>query len=132
MTPKHIYTVKLRSLELEGTVKICSSYRKFEPPRSRKFREKKIWFWPGTVSLRFDNGCRVPWTFVVKIFNPLESSQSLQLLNTSGIFKRSLEMCFSLCSRSILYTENTRSGINTWIDIGIKLVIRIYKNVYIF
>jgi hypothetical protein len=24
MTPKHIYTVKLRSLELEGTVKICA------------------------------------------------------------------------------------------------------------
>ena len=35
----YIYTV-----ELEGTVKMCSSYRKFEPPRPRKFREKKIWF----------------------------------------------------------------------------------------
>jgi hypothetical protein len=44
MTPKHIYTVKLCSLELEGTVKICSSYRKFEPPRSRNFRPKKILF----------------------------------------------------------------------------------------
>jgi hypothetical protein len=63
---KLLYTVELRWLELEGTVKMCSSYRKFEPPRSRKFREKNIWFWPGTVSLRFDNGCRVPWTFVVK------------------------------------------------------------------
>ena len=29
-------------------------------------------------------------------------------------------------SWSILYTGNTRSGINTWIDIGIMLVIRIY------
>ena len=27
MTPKHIYTVELLSLELEGTVKICSSNR---------------------------------------------------------------------------------------------------------
>ena len=27
MTPKHIYTVELRSLELEGTVKICSRHR---------------------------------------------------------------------------------------------------------
>ena len=34
-------TVELRWLELEGTVKMCSSYRKFEPSRSRKFREKK-------------------------------------------------------------------------------------------
>ena len=41
---KLLYTVELRWLELEGTVKMCSSYRKFEPPRSRKFREKKIWF----------------------------------------------------------------------------------------
>jgi len=39
-----IFTVELRWLELEGTVKMCSSYRKFEPPRSRNFREKKIWF----------------------------------------------------------------------------------------
>ena len=30
-------------------------------------------------------------------------------------------MCFSLCSRSILYTGNTRSGINSWIDIGLML-----------
>jgi hypothetical protein len=27
MTPKHIYTVELRSLELEDTVKTCSSHR---------------------------------------------------------------------------------------------------------
>ena len=37
-----------------------------------------------------------------------------------------LRNVFSLCSRSILYTGNMRSGINTWIDIGIILVIRIY------
>ena len=59
-------TVELRWLELEGTVKICSSYRKFEPPRSRNFREKKIRFWPGTVSLRYDNWCTVKWAFLVK------------------------------------------------------------------
>jgi len=42
-------TVELRWLELEGTVKMCSSYRKLEPSRSRNFRErKKIRFWPGT------------------------------------------------------------------------------------
>jgi hypothetical protein len=35
-------TVELRWLELEGTVKMCSSYWKFEPPRSRNFREKRI------------------------------------------------------------------------------------------
>jgi len=36
----NVYTVELRLLELEGTVKICSSYRTFEPPRSRNLREK--------------------------------------------------------------------------------------------
>ena len=36
-----IYTVELCCLDLEGTVKMCSSYRKFEPLRSRNFREKK-------------------------------------------------------------------------------------------
>jgi hypothetical protein len=76
----HIFIVKLRWLELEGTVKMCSSYRKFEPPRSRNFREKKIY--DMGVLLCFDN-CTVSWTFVVKIFNPLESSQRLQLLNIS-------------------------------------------------
>ena len=34
---KYIYTV-----ELEGTVKMCSSYLEFEPPRLRNFREKKL------------------------------------------------------------------------------------------
>ena len=48
-------TVELHWLELEGTVKICLSYRKFESLRSRNFRERKIWFRPGTVSLRYDN-----------------------------------------------------------------------------
>jgi len=41
---KRVYTIELHWLELEGTVKMCSSYWKFEPPRSRNFREKKIWF----------------------------------------------------------------------------------------
>ena len=36
----YVNTVELRWLELEGTVKMCSSYRKFEPPRSRNFRKK--------------------------------------------------------------------------------------------
>jgi hypothetical protein len=31
------------------------SFRKFEPPKTRNFREKKIWFWPGTVSLQLLN-----------------------------------------------------------------------------
>ena len=65
MTPKHINTVELRSLELEGTDKICSSYRKFEPPRSRNFRQKTILFWPGTVSLPiYDNWCTVKLAFL--------------------------------------------------------------------
>ena len=34
-------TVELHWLELEGTVKMCSSYRKFEQPRSSNLREKK-------------------------------------------------------------------------------------------
>ena len=38
---KNVNTVELRWLELEGTAKMCSSYRKFEPPRSHNFREKK-------------------------------------------------------------------------------------------
>ena len=74
----NLYTVELRWLEFEGTVKICSSYRKFEPLRSCNFREKIIRFWPRTVSLRYYN-----WCTVKKIFNPLESSQRLWLLNTS-------------------------------------------------
>jgi len=44
---KLIYTVELHCLELEGTVKMYSSYRKFEPPRSRIFREKKSGSDPG-------------------------------------------------------------------------------------
>jgi hypothetical protein len=39
--PQKTYTVELRCLELEGTVKMCLSYRRFEP---LNFREKKIWF----------------------------------------------------------------------------------------
>ena len=38
----YIYTV-----ELEGTVKMCLSYWKFEPPKSRNFREKKSGSDPG-------------------------------------------------------------------------------------
>jgi hypothetical protein len=59
--------LELRSLELEGTVKICSSYRKFEPLRFRNIRQKKILFWPGTVSLPiYDNWCTVKLAFLVK------------------------------------------------------------------
>ena len=76
-----LYTVELRSLELEGTVKICSSYRKFEPPRSRNFRQKKILFWPGTVSLPiYDNWCTVKLAFLVK--NHLSSSSSSLITRT--------------------------------------------------
>ena len=62
----NLYTVELRWLEFEGTVKICSSYRKFEPLRSCNFREKIIRFWPRTVSLRYYNWCTVKWAFLVK------------------------------------------------------------------
>ena len=41
------YTVELRSFELEATVKICSSYWKFETTRSRNLREKKSGSHPG-------------------------------------------------------------------------------------
>jgi len=79
------YTVELRWLELEGTVKMCLSYRKFESLRFRNFKKKKIWFWPRTVSLLYDNWCT--WMSMdvcrKKIFNPLESSLRLRLLNTS-------------------------------------------------
>ena len=34
-------TVELRCLELEGTVKMCLRYRKFEPPRSRNLQREK-------------------------------------------------------------------------------------------
>ena len=34
-------TVELRWLELKGTVKMCSSYQKFEPLRSRNFTERE-------------------------------------------------------------------------------------------
>jgi hypothetical protein len=39
-----VSTVEFRWLELKGTVKICLRYRKFEPPKFRNFREKKVWF----------------------------------------------------------------------------------------
>jgi hypothetical protein len=38
------YTVELRWLELEGIVKMCSSYLKFESPKFYNFREKKVQF----------------------------------------------------------------------------------------
>ena len=38
----NVYTVELQCLELEGTVKMCLSYRKFG-----NFREKKSGFDPG-------------------------------------------------------------------------------------
>jgi hypothetical protein len=44
-------TVELPWLELEGTVKMCLSYRKFKPSKFCNFSEKKTWFWPVTVSL---------------------------------------------------------------------------------
>ena len=37
----YICTVELWWLQLEWTVKMCNSYRKFEPPKFRNFREKK-------------------------------------------------------------------------------------------
>jgi hypothetical protein len=36
--------VEFRWFELKGTVKICLSYQKFEPPKFLNFREKKVWF----------------------------------------------------------------------------------------
>jgi lipopolysaccharide biosynthesis glycosyltransferase len=36
--------VEFRWLELKGTVNICLSYQKFEPPNFINFREKKVWF----------------------------------------------------------------------------------------
>jgi hypothetical protein len=60
----YIYTV-----ELEGTVKMCSSYRKFEPPRSRNFREKKSSSDLGRFHYAFitDTHYTVPWTIVRNI-----------------------------------------------------------------
>ena len=43
----NVYTVELQCLELEGTVKMCLSYRKFESPKFGNFREKKSGFDPG-------------------------------------------------------------------------------------
>jgi len=48
------YLVELHWLEFERIVNMCSSYRKFEPPKFYNFREKKVRFWPRTVSLRYD------------------------------------------------------------------------------
>jgi hypothetical protein len=97
------YTVELRSIELEATVKICSSYWKVETTRSHNFREKKIWFWPGTVSLRYDNWCTVKWAFLVlnKYLILLKVLKVYACEYLFGIFKRSLETFISLCSRSI-------------------------------
>ena len=35
-------TVELQWLELKGTVKMCSSYRKFDPSKFCNFREKNL------------------------------------------------------------------------------------------
>jgi hypothetical protein len=75
-----LYTVELHWLELEETIKMCSSHQV-----TVISERKKIWFWPGTVSLLYDNWCT--WMSMdvcrKKIFNPLESSLRLRLLNTS-------------------------------------------------
>ena len=85
-------------------------------------RERKIRFWPGTVSLCYDNWFTVKWAFLVIFFKSFRKfSKTTASEYLFGIFKRSLETFYSLCSRSILYTGNTRSGINTWIDISITL-----------
>ena len=94
------YTVKLRWLELEGTVKICSSYRKFEPPRSRNFREKKIRLWPRTVSLHY-NWCTVKWTFLVKYiwyFRKFSKTTAFEyLFSRLWYLQTFLRNVFSLC-----------------------------------
>jgi hypothetical protein len=111
-----IYIVELRWLKLEGTVKMCSSYRKFEPPNFLNFREKKIW-----VSLRYYKLMHSTVGLCPKKYLTL-----LKVLKDCGfwmplldIFKHSLETFFSLCSWSILDTGSTNLGINNWIDIGI-------------
>ena len=99
-----LYTVELHWLELEGTIKMCSSYRNSSHQVPVISERKKIWFWPGTVSLRYDKLmhstvglCRK------KIFNPLEHSLRLRLLKTSLISSNvPRNIFFSLCSWSIL------------------------------
>ena len=80
------YTVELYCLELERTVKMCSSYRKFEPPRFLNFREKKkSGSDPGQFHYAMITDAHYQWTFVVKKCNPLEISQRLRLLDTALI-----------------------------------------------
>jgi len=37
-----IITIELRWVELEGNVKMCLSFQKFDPPKFRNFREKYL------------------------------------------------------------------------------------------
>jgi len=72
------YTVELGWLELEGTVKMCSSYQSSSHRSSVSSERKNNPVQTRTVSLRYDKLMHS----TVKIFNPLESYQRLRLLNT--------------------------------------------------
>ena len=70
------------------------------------------------VSLCYDKQL-MPRTVVIRIkfcFNKLENSQSLRLLNANLVASNCF---FLLFLQYILLTENKKSGINSWINIGI-------------
>ena len=91
-----VSTVEFRSLELEGTVKICLSYRKFEPPKFCNLREKKVWFWPGTVSLCYDKLMDSTVGLCCKKNMWARSLEKVLKYYLFGIFKRSLKSFFAI------------------------------------
>ena len=96
-------TVEVRQLKFEVTVKMCSCHRRIKPPKFSNFGEKKIWYRPGTVSLHYDK--LMPSTMVLSRKKDLILKKFTFLRNVFSVF--------------MIKIGNTRSGINSWINIGI-------------
>ena len=98
ISQRNITTVELRWLELEGTVKMCSSYRKFEPPNS-VISERKQSDSDPEVSLRNDGLMHSAVGLCRKtIFNPLRKYTKTTASEYLWYLQTFLWNVFSLCS----------------------------------
>ena len=90
--------------ELKGTVKICSRYRKFEPQRFRKFREKTIWFWSEFNLVKFD--CN--WSCTCKLSSNIRQETEYEPSEWVGEFQRMIQ--YASYSVDQLIFGNSASG----------------------
>jgi hypothetical protein len=90
--------------ELKGTVKICSRYRKFEPQRFRKFREKTIWFWSEFNLVKFD--CN--WSCTCKLSSNIRQETEYEPSEWVGEFQKMIQ--YASYSVDQLIFGNSASG----------------------